>query len=120
MLFRVHSLATGLAIGVILQGVAPAASAGSGASCEVGGSGGPVSLYILQSPERVQAFAASVKGVPVVVRKPATVVFGDGRVVTSDVESAGELLNELGWGRRRIEIAASFGSRRAPRRRSFG
>jgi hypothetical protein len=120
MAVRIHDVAICLVMGAALLGAGPATSAGSGASCEVGGSNGPVSLYILTSPERVQAFAASVKGVPVVVRKPATVVFGDGRVVTSDVESAGDLVNELGWGKRRIEIAASFGSRRAPRRRSFG
>ena len=117
---RTRSLAMGFALGAILLGASPPASAGSGASCEVGGSGGSVSLYILTSPERVHAFAASVRNVPVVVLRPATVVFGDGRVVTSDVEAAGDLLNELGWGQRRIEIAASFGSRRAPRRRSFG
>ena len=117
---RIHSYAACLAMGAALLSAAPAAAAASGATCEVGGASGPVSIYILQSPERVQTFAASVKGVPVVMRKPATVIFGDGRVVTSDVESAGDLLNELGWGRRRIEIAASFGSRRAPRRRSFG
>jgi hypothetical protein len=70
-----------------------------------------VSLVVLTSPARVAEFAASLPEVPILRRGPATVVFADGRVVTSDVEAAVEHLNALGWGHRNIEIVASHQAR---------
>lgn len=82
-------------------------------------SNGPVALMILESPARVRALAASLaRGVPVVARDDATVIFRDGRVITADVEAAGRHLNALGWSRRRIDVVASFaGARARPKRR---
>ena len=99
-----------------------ALTAGAAASevCEAPPATGPVSLMILKSPGRVQSLAKSLaRGVPVVARSESTVVFQDGRVMTSDVEAAGRELNRLGWSRRPIQVVASFPARqgRATRRR---
>lgn len=82
-----------------------------GESCDPAAYRGPVSLLIVQSGQKVQAFAASVKDAPILARDATTVVFGDGRVVTSDVEKASAHLNQLGWGGRRIDVVASFRAR---------
>lgn len=77
---------------------------------------GSVSLIIVSSPSKVYELARSVaRGVPAVVQDTPTVVFQDGRVITSDVENAGAHLNQLGWGGLRIDVVASFGGRRARR-----
>ncbi|MDJ0786136.1 MAG: hypothetical protein QNK05_04970 [Myxococcota bacterium] len=92
------------------------AGALAGPQCEApasGGGGGAVSLVVLASPEKVHTLARELPAVPVLRRGPATVVFADGRVVTSDVEAAGRHLNALGWAGRRIEVMASFPSRPA-------
>jgi len=73
--------------------------------------GGSVSIVVLASGERVQKLAATVKSVEIVRRDKETVIFADGRVITSDVEAAGRHLNALGWGHKRIEIAASVPAR---------
>ncbi len=79
-------------------------------------SNGPVSLIILSSGTKVQTYARALKGT--VVRQDAkTVIFLDGRVITADVEAAGRLLNDLGWGGRSINVMASFPSARARPRR---
>jgi len=75
---------------------------------------GPVSLLILDSPQRVETFAASVKDARVAVRDRGTVIFDDGRVVTADTEAATRQLNELGWGSRPIQIVASMPLRPKP------
>lgn len=82
-------------------------------SCRVATSKGPVSILILDSPRKVDEFAASVKDAPVAARDRGTVIFQDGRVVTSDVEAATRQINGLGWGARKIEIVASFRMRPA-------
>ena len=69
---------------------------------------GPVSILILDSPQRVEAFAKSVQGAKVAVRDRGTVIFDDGRVVTADTDAATRQLNELGWGNRPIQIVASL------------
>ncbi len=43
-----------------------------------------------------------------------------GRVITADVDAAGEHLNALGWGGRRIDVAVSFPAQRARPRRARG
>jgi len=77
--------------------------------------GGAVSIVVLASPSKVREFAATVRGTAVLRRDKETVVFADGRVVTSDVEAAGRHLNVLGWGSRNVQIVASLsrGSGRA-------
>jgi hypothetical protein len=92
---------------VLALGLGPAPA--SAESCIPGG---PVSLVILQSPKKVRELALALGGT--VIRQEAeTVIFRDGRVITADVEAAGRLINELGWGSRRIDIVASFPARRA-------
>ncbi|MGH0031612.1 MAG: hypothetical protein ACQGVC_17600 [Myxococcota bacterium] len=108
-----------LALALALAG---AAHAQQGEVCERGPSygSGPVSLVILASSAKVQQLAASVKDTPVVARDADTVVFADGRVITADVDAAGEHLNALGWGARRITVSATFPARRARPRSSYG
>jgi hypothetical protein len=78
-------------------------------SCEVApNQGGPVSILILDSAQKVDAFAASVQGAQVAVRDRGTVIFDDGRVVTADTDAATRQLNDLGWGNRPIQIVASM------------
>ena len=96
-----------------------AAHAQAPALCEPGQSSSSVSLVILSSPKKVHELAASIQGVQVLKRDAATVIFSDGRVVTSDVESASRHLNKLGWGKRSINVVASFKTR-SRRFRSFG
>ena len=108
--------AVGVSLALLL--VAAPVAATSGGTCDAGGpggSGGSVALVVLASAERVARYAATVEGVKVLRRDSDTVVFADGRVVTSDVAAAGRHLNALGWGSRRVEVVASFPSR-APRR----
>ena len=91
------------------------ANARAGEVCNVP-SKGPVSLIILSSGTKVHTYARALKGT--VVRQDAkTVIFLDGRVITADVEAAGHLLNDLGWGGRGINVMASFPSARARPRR---
>ena len=73
--------------------------------------GGSVSIVVLASGERVRKLAATVKGVEIVRRDEETVIFADGRVITADVEATGRHLNDLGWGHKRVEIAASVPAR---------
>ena len=89
--------------------VAHHASDARAQSCEVAPKkSGPVSILILDSPRRVEAFAASVQDARIAVRDRGTVIFDDGRVVTADTDGATRQLNELGWGNRPIQIVASF------------
>lgn len=110
-----------LCLGLLLAVAAPA-GAQQGEVCEArpSASRGPVSLVILASGAKVRELAASVKDTPVVARDANTVIFADGRVITADVASAGEHLNALGWGSRRIDVTATFPARRARPRSSYG
>ena len=77
--------------------------------------GAPVSIIVLASPERVQQYAATLRGVRILRRDAQTVVFADGRVVTANLGAASAHLNAVGWATRRIEIVASFPKRSARR-----
>jgi hypothetical protein len=92
----------------------PAASQAPGI-CDPRAGQGSVSILVVASRQRVREFAASVRDARVVRRDADTVLFEDGRVVTSDVGALGPHLNALGWGHRKIAIVGSFASRR-PRR----
>lgn len=100
-------LAAGLA-----AGSAPATGA---PQCDTGPSRGSVAIVVVASPERVQQYAATVKGVRVLRRDADTVIFADGRVVTANVGAVDRHLNALGWADHRIEILASFSKRSARR-----
>ena len=95
-----HALACALLFGGV-------AHAQVGETCDPGAATGPVSLIILQSGQRVHSYAKSVGG-RVAAYDEKTVIFQDGRVVTADVEAAGEHLNTLGWGARPIRVVASL------------
>ena len=51
---------------------------------------------------------------PSSTRNAETVIFEDGRVITADVEAAGDRLNELGWNGRELQLVSSL-----PRRYAF-
>ena len=108
-----------LLIPLLVIGFSPV-PAGAGEVCESPPSRGPVSLIILTSGRKVHELAASVKDARIVAKDANTVVFDDGRVITADVDGAGEHLNQLGWGGRRIDVAVSFPAKRARPRRARG
>ncbi len=91
------------------------ANALAGETCEVPSSGS-VSLIILSSSSKVHAYARTLKGA-VARQDKKTVIMRDGRVITSDVEAAGRMLNEIGWGGRSVNVMASFPAARARPRR---
>ena len=74
--------------------------------CEPGSS--PVMIVVVESPEKVKSAAALWKGTPILVEEAHTVVFADGRIVTSRVEAAGDHVQSLGWARRQIEIVGGL------------
>lgn len=95
--------------------------AGDGGPAAPSGPPGAVSLMILKDGDEVHSLAkALARGVPMAARDPQTVVFRDGRVITADVESAGRVLNALGWSARPIRVVATFGKPRARPRRARG
>lgn len=108
-----HLLAFAALVALFPGGIARA----DGATCDVPAYQGPVSLLILRSAAQVHSFAATVRDANILRRDAQTVVFSDGRVVTADAEAAGQHLNELGWGARRIDLVQAFSSRARPRRR---
>jgi len=76
---------------------------------------------VLESEAKVHELArALARGVPVVSRDAATVVFQDGRIITADLAGVDRHLNALGWSRRNIEFVASFPAKRARPRRARG
>jgi len=91
------------------------AGARSPGICSPGNVQGGVSILVVATQQRVHQFAASVRDVRVVRRDSETVLFEDGRVVTSNVEALGPHLNALGWAQRKIAIVGSFSTRRARR-----
>jgi hypothetical protein len=84
----------------------PAQGSGQVGICEPGAS--PVMIVVVESPRKVQSASARWKETPVVVQKADTVVFSDGRIVTSQVEETGPLLQSLGWTHRPIEIVGGL------------
>jgi hypothetical protein len=109
-----------LATPIAANEVCDPGAAGEGPAAP-GGPPGAVSLMILEDGEKVHGLAkALARGVPMAARGPQTVVFRDGRVITADVESAGRVLNALGWSARPIRVVATFGKPRARPRRARG
>ena len=106
-----------LAALLLLSGASAARAQESG-SCEVVQQTGPVSLLILASGRKVHDLAATVRDSKVLVRDAHTVVFRDGRIITSDVAAVSDHINALGWEQRSINIVASAAKpKRRPRRR---
>jgi hypothetical protein len=80
---------------------------------------GAVSLIVLQSASAVHELAKAMRG-DVVTRDATTVVFADGRVISSDVGKVGDHLNALGWSTSHIDMVSSLPARRARPRRAAG
>jgi hypothetical protein len=74
--------------------------------CDPGAS--PVMIVVVESPRKVESASALWKETPIVVQDPETVVFADGRIVTSRLEATGEHLQSLGWAHRDIEIVGGL------------
>jgi len=87
----------------------------AGGQCDTGPSANDVSIVVVASADRVNRYAASLRSVPILRRDAETIVFQDGRVVTSKVADVGRHLNALGWGHRNIQIVASLSRSRARR-----
>jgi hypothetical protein len=66
-------------------------------------------MIVVRNAAEVASSSDQWKSDPTLVREPRTVIFSDGRIVTSDVEATGSHLNELGWASRRIEFVAAAG-----------
>jgi hypothetical protein len=84
----------------------PAVAVPEGGICEPGS--GPVMIVVVESPAKVKSASALWEATPILARDPETVVFADGRIVTSRVEAAGEQLQSLGWAHRDIEIVGGL------------
>jgi len=68
----------------------------------------PVMIVVVESPGKVKSASALWKATPIVVEEADTVVFADGRIVTSRIEATGDHLQSLGWTHRQIEIVAGL------------
>jgi len=89
-----------------------AGAAAQGGMC--GSSPAPVLVVLVESAPKVHAAAASLSKAPVLVSGADTIIFADGRAVTSDLASISQHLNQLGWASRPIEIAGAGTSTRLP------
>lgn len=98
--------------------LALAATAAASASAEAPGmcdtETGPVLVVIVGAPKQVAPAAAGLSSTPKLVDTPDTVIFADGRAVTSNLAAVSTHLNELGWASRPIEIAGAGTSTRLP------
>ena len=83
---------------------APAAQA-SGNMC--GPPPTPVLLVIVESKARVPGAASGLSSTRRLVETADTVIYADGRAVTSDLAAISGHLNALGWAERPIEIAGA-------------
>jgi hypothetical protein len=89
----------------------------SGAWAEAGMCGpppAPVLLVLVESKARVPSAAAGLSRTRRLVDTADTVIYADGRAVTSDLAAASGHLNALGWAERPIEIAGAGTSTRIP------
>ncbi len=99
-----------LALGLALASASPALATGGmcGAPSE------PVLLVLVATQQQVAGAAAGLSRARALVSENDTVIFADGRAVTSDLEAASRHLNAIGWAERRIEIAGAGTSTRPP------
>jgi hypothetical protein len=103
--------AFGIGLLSALLGAAPGV-AQTGGMC--GPSSEPVLVVLVDSPQQVRATADGLSQTRPLVREADTVVFADGRAVTSSLASVSAHLNALGWASRKIEIAGAGTSTRLP------
>jgi hypothetical protein len=100
-----------LAFALALAATASASAAAPG-MCDT--ETGPVLVVIVDAPKQVAPTAAGLSATQKLVDTPDTVIFADGRAVTSNLAAVSTHLNELGWARRPIEIAGAGTSTRLP------
>jgi len=86
----------------------PSDAAGSGQAGICDPSAAPVMIVVVPSPKKVESASELWKATPIVARDPETVVFADGRIVTSRLEATGDHLQTLGWTHRDIEIVGGL------------
>ena len=70
----------------------------------------PVLLVIVESKARVPSAATGLSKTRRLVETADTVIYADGRAVTSDLAAISGHLNKLGWAERPIEIAGAAGA----------
>jgi hypothetical protein len=98
--------------GIGLWLVAPSGGLASGGMCGAGND--PVLVVLVESSAKVEPAAAGLSKAPRLVSTADTVIYADGRVVSSDLGAASGHLNALGWASRPIEIAGAGSSTRLP------
>ena len=85
--------------------LAPAAAWADGQMC--GPPTGPVLIVIVDSKARVPRAAAGLSSTRRLVETADTIIYADGRAVTSDLAAVSVHLNKLGWAKREIQIAGA-------------
>ena len=106
---QLRSIAFGLICAALPAG---AAAAQAGGMC--GPPSEPVLLVLVESPQQVRAAADGISRARPLVNEADTVIFADGRAVTSNLASVSTHLNALGWASRKIEIVGAGSMPRAP------
>jgi hypothetical protein len=107
-----HRARHGLAVlGFYLAGLANGAAAQNGGMCHAPD---PVLVVLVESAPKVGPAAAGLSRTPVLVEASDTVIYADGRAVTSDLAAISQHLNALGWAQRKIEIIGAGTSTRMP------
>lgn len=75
---------------------------------------GPITVLVLPNAQAVRRASSQYADEPVLHRDAETVIFETGRVITSQVETVSDRLNELGWGGRDLQLIGTM-----PRRFAF-
>jgi hypothetical protein len=99
-------------LGLVLASLVAAPAAAAGGMC--GPADDPVLVVLVASAQQVKSAAAGLSRTRPLVNAADTVIFADGRAVTSSLESMSAHLNALGWASRKIEIAGAGSVPRAP------
>lgn len=113
---RVHAEAKGMR-GFLLSLVLALCATGAARAETPGMCGppdGPVLLVLVESAAKVAPSAAGLSTTRRLVDTKDTVIYADGRAVTSDLAAISTHLNTLGWAHRQIEIAGAGTSTRLP------
>ncbi len=79
----------------------------AGGQCEAGSGGsGGITVLLVKNPKKVQEYKASMAKLnnPAIAGDRHTMIFADGRMVTTSLERVGDWVNELGWSSRPISI----------------
>jgi hypothetical protein len=104
---HLRSIAFGL-----LAALAAGGAAAQGGMC--GPANDPVLVVLVESPQQVRAAAEGISRARPLVSEADTVIFGDGRTVSSNLASLSAHLNRLGWATRKIEIVGAGSMPRGP------